>query len=275
MSRHAVCPADDSAQPPGSEDTDAVHGQGSHRHRRRRGHGPRRRPRLRRGGGGGRGQRHRRGRPAGRSPARSRRSAAGSRSPPATSPIRRPPRSWSSVAETEFGGVDILFNYAGGDPDLAPQKPFVEQTEDFWERMIAMNLTSTMRTCRAVLEVMMSARPGSGSSTRGRRRQDRRPQHGLVLDGQGRRDRLHQGARPGGRAVRHHGELRLPRSGRDAGTHARVRRPGAGGDRQHRPAAPGSGRRRRSRARCCTSPRTRRATSRGRPCRSTAAPTRI
>ena len=64
------------------------------------------------------------------------------------------------IAETEFGGVDILFNYAGGDPDLAPQKPFVEQTEDFWERMIAMNLTSTMRTCRAVLEVMMTR--GSG-----------------------------------------------------------------------------------------------------------------
>jgi 2-hydroxycyclohexanecarboxyl-CoA dehydrogenase len=64
-------------------------------------------------------------------------------------------------AETEFGGVDILFNYAGGDPDLAPPKPFVEQTEDFWERMIAMNLTSTMRTCRAVLE-SMTARGAGG-----------------------------------------------------------------------------------------------------------------
>ena len=59
-------------------------------------------------------------------------------------------------AETEFGRVDILFNYAGGDPDLAPQKPFVEQTEDFWDRMIAMNLTSTMRACRAALESMMA-----------------------------------------------------------------------------------------------------------------------
>ncbi len=59
------------------------------------------------------------------------------------------------VAGAEFGRVDILFAYAGGDPDLAPQKPFVEQTEDFWARMIAMNLTSTLRACRAVLPGMM------------------------------------------------------------------------------------------------------------------------
>jgi 2-hydroxycyclohexanecarboxyl-CoA dehydrogenase len=57
-------------------------------------------------------------------------------------------------AEAEFGKADILFNYAGGDPDLSPQTPFVEQGEDFWERMIAMNLTSTLRTCRAALPGM-------------------------------------------------------------------------------------------------------------------------
>jgi len=63
-------------------------------------------------------------------------------------------------AEEEFGRADILFTYAGGDPDLAPQRPFVEQSEDFWERMIAMNLTSTLRACRAVLPGMMAR--GSG-----------------------------------------------------------------------------------------------------------------
>ena len=63
-------------------------------------------------------------------------------------------------AESEFGRVDILFNYAGGDPDLAPQRPFVEQDEAFWARMIAMNLTSTLRACRAVLPGMMAR--GSG-----------------------------------------------------------------------------------------------------------------
>jgi 2-hydroxycyclohexanecarboxyl-CoA dehydrogenase len=70
-------------------------------------------------------------------------------------------------AEADFGRVDILFNYAGGDPDLAPQTPFVEQSEDFWERMIAMNLTSTMRTCRAALASMM-ARCDAGGGSGGR-----------------------------------------------------------------------------------------------------------
>ena len=64
------------------------------------------------------------------------------------------------TAEAEFGRVDILFNYAGGDPDLAPQKPFVEQDEDFWARMIAINLTSTLRACRAVLPGMMARGAG-------------------------------------------------------------------------------------------------------------------
>ena len=65
-----------------------------------------------------------------------------------------------AVAEGEFGAADILFNYAGGDPDPAPQTSFVEQGEDFWERMIAMNLTSTLRTCRAVLPGMMARGAG-------------------------------------------------------------------------------------------------------------------
>lgn len=59
-------------------------------------------------------------------------------------------------ATEEFGRLDILFNYVGGDPDLAPQKPFVEQTEDFWDRMIALNLMSTIRACRAALEPMIT-----------------------------------------------------------------------------------------------------------------------
>ena len=60
------------------------------------------------------------------------------------------------LAAAQFGRIDILFNYVGGDPDLAPQKPFLEQTEDFWERMIAINLTSTIRACHAVLPTMIA-----------------------------------------------------------------------------------------------------------------------
>jgi 2-hydroxycyclohexanecarboxyl-CoA dehydrogenase len=59
-------------------------------------------------------------------------------------------------AAAQFGRIDILFNYVGGDPDLAPQKPFLEQTEDFWDRMIAVNLKSTIRACHAVLPAMVA-----------------------------------------------------------------------------------------------------------------------
>jgi 2-hydroxycyclohexanecarboxyl-CoA dehydrogenase len=59
-------------------------------------------------------------------------------------------------AGAEFGRVDILFNYVGGDPDLAPQKPFIDQTDDFWDRMIAVNLQSTIRACHAVLPAMIA-----------------------------------------------------------------------------------------------------------------------
>jgi 2-hydroxycyclohexanecarboxyl-CoA dehydrogenase len=59
-------------------------------------------------------------------------------------------------AVSAFGRLDILFNYVGGDPDLAPQKPFAQQTDDFWDRMIAVNLKSTVRACRAVLDGMVA-----------------------------------------------------------------------------------------------------------------------
>jgi 2-hydroxycyclohexanecarboxyl-CoA dehydrogenase len=66
----------------------------------------------------------------------------------------------TTAATSHFGKIDILFNYAGGDPDLAPQTPLVEQSDEYWERMIAINLTSTVRACRAVLGGMTAR--GSG-----------------------------------------------------------------------------------------------------------------
>ena len=63
-------------------------------------------------------------------------------------------------AKTDFGRIDILFNYVGGDPDLSPQRPFLEQTDDFWDRMIAINLKSTIRACRAVLATMIEEGKG-------------------------------------------------------------------------------------------------------------------
>jgi len=65
-----------------------------------------------------------------------------------------------STTLEKHGRIDILFNYVGGDPDLTPLKPFIEQTEDFWDRMIELNLMSTISLCYAVLDTMIKQKYG-------------------------------------------------------------------------------------------------------------------
>ena len=65
-----------------------------------------------------------------------------------------------AAALEQYGRIDILFNYVGGDPDLAPLTPFVEQTEDFWDRMIDLNLKSTIMLSQAVLDSMIKHKYG-------------------------------------------------------------------------------------------------------------------
>jgi NAD(P)-dependent dehydrogenase (short-subunit alcohol dehydrogenase family) len=65
-----------------------------------------------------------------------------------------------ATALAQYGRIDILFNYVGGDPDLAPLTPFIEQTEDFWDRMIDLNLRSTIIMSRAVLDSMIKQKYG-------------------------------------------------------------------------------------------------------------------
>jgi 2-hydroxycyclohexanecarboxyl-CoA dehydrogenase len=60
----------------------------------------------------------------------------------------------------EYGRVDILFNYVGGSPDLKPVAFFIEEDKSYWEKMIRLNLWSTMIFCRAVLDPMMKQRYG-------------------------------------------------------------------------------------------------------------------
>jgi 2-hydroxycyclohexanecarboxyl-CoA dehydrogenase len=61
---------------------------------------------------------------------------------------------------SEYGKVDILFNYAGGSPDLKPVSLFIEQDKAFWDQMIRFNLWSTMIFCRAVIDPMMKQKYG-------------------------------------------------------------------------------------------------------------------
>jgi 2-hydroxycyclohexanecarboxyl-CoA dehydrogenase len=65
-----------------------------------------------------------------------------------------------ATALKQYGRIDILFNYVGGDPNMAPLTPFIEQTEDFWDRMIALNLRSTIVMSRAVLDTVIKQKYG-------------------------------------------------------------------------------------------------------------------
>jgi 2-hydroxycyclohexanecarboxyl-CoA dehydrogenase len=60
----------------------------------------------------------------------------------------------------QYGKVDILFNYVGGEPELKPLTLFTEQTEAHWNRMIELNFWSTIIFSRAVLDSMIEHKYG-------------------------------------------------------------------------------------------------------------------
>jgi len=60
----------------------------------------------------------------------------------------------------KYGKVDILFNYVGGVPGWRPPQPFTEDTEDLWDAIIELNLKTTIRFSRAVLDSMIKQKYG-------------------------------------------------------------------------------------------------------------------
>jgi len=60
----------------------------------------------------------------------------------------------------QYGKIDILFNYVGGEPGLSAMKPFIEHDEEYYDEMITLNLKSTIMFCRAVLDTMMAQKYG-------------------------------------------------------------------------------------------------------------------
>jgi 2-hydroxycyclohexanecarboxyl-CoA dehydrogenase len=56
-----------------------------------------------------------------------------------------------------FGTIDVLINNAGWDE----LKPFLQTTPDFWQKIIAINYTSVLNTCYAVLPHMVARKAGA------------------------------------------------------------------------------------------------------------------
>jgi len=60
------------------------------------------------------------------------------------------------AATAAMGGLDILVNNAG----ITRDQIFMRMSDDEWQSVLDVNLTSTMRLCRAVMRPMMKARWG-------------------------------------------------------------------------------------------------------------------
>ncbi|RJP71625.1 MAG: SDR family oxidoreductase [Comamonadaceae bacterium] len=56
-----------------------------------------------------------------------------------------------------WGSIDVLFNHAGS----IVVKPFLETTEDEWDRLMAVNVKSMFLVTRAVLPAMLAQRKGA------------------------------------------------------------------------------------------------------------------
>jgi 2-deoxy-D-gluconate 3-dehydrogenase len=73
--------------------------------------------------------------------------------------VTRTPDVQAAVAEAvaSLGRIDVLVNSAGG----SLRKPSLEVTDDEWDSVVAANLSSTFKVCRAVGHHMVGQRSGS------------------------------------------------------------------------------------------------------------------
>jgi 2-hydroxycyclohexanecarboxyl-CoA dehydrogenase len=60
----------------------------------------------------------------------------------------------------QYSQIDILFNYVGGEPGSGQLRPFLKQSASYWDRMIDLNIKSTLMVCQAVLEKMTQRKYG-------------------------------------------------------------------------------------------------------------------
>ena len=122
-----------------------------------------------------------------------------------------------------FGQIDILVNCQGWDR----LEPFVESSEETWEKLLAINFKSVLYTARAVLPNMISRNFGKVVNISLRCRPSRF-QLGSGLCGRQRRgDRFFKDHRPRSGALPNKCERRMSRANRDAVTSSRAHSVGA------------------------------------------------
>jgi NAD(P)-dependent dehydrogenase (short-subunit alcohol dehydrogenase family) len=109
--------------------------------------------------------------------------------------------------EADLGPVDVLVNNAGITKDGA----FHKMTLDQWNAVINTNLGSLFNMTRPVIEGMRARKFGRDHQHLLGQRPEGPVRPGQLFGGQGRRHRLHQGARARECQGRHHRERDLPR----------------------------------------------------------------
>ncbi len=119
-------------------------------------------------------------------------------------------------AEEAMGQLDILVNNAG----ITRDNIFMRLTDEAWDQVIAVNLTSSFRLARTAVRGMMRRRSGRINLHHLHRRRHRQCGTGQLCRGQGRPHRHEQVAGAGSGEPRRDRELRRPRLHRHAMTDA-------------------------------------------------------
>ena len=109
-------------------------------------------------------------------------------------------------AERQLGPVDILVNNAGWDR----VEPFLQNSEETWDKVLAIDLRGPINCCRAVLDSMIARGAWTNRLDKLGRRPRRLQRRGGLLGRQRRRDRVQQDARARDGAPRDQRQLRMP-----------------------------------------------------------------
>ena len=114
-------------------------------------------------------------------------------------------RRWRRPRSTASARIDVLINNASL-MSVLPRRSWLEIPVEEWDRVMAVNLRGMFLCCRAVFPAMKRAERGKIVNISSSAGVGGHAQPAALHDVEGRRDRLHPGARARGRRVRHHGE---------------------------------------------------------------------